>query len=100
MCFSQRDGLVEYYLPVVENFVRGFNILSRYGGTFFTDWQQQQGFEGDLLSDYNWPFERMKEYQDLLEVSEHCGNTSVGSCACMYTVVSTRLYFTLYHRKC
>ena len=48
--------------------MRGYNILSRYGGTFFTDWQQQQQFGGDLLSDYNRPFERMKEYQELLEV--------------------------------
>ena len=65
----QREGLSECYLAVVESFMQSFSILSRYGGTFFLDWQHEHQLSSDLLNDYHWPFERMKEYQELIEVS-------------------------------
>ena len=94
------------YIPFLTNFERGLHTLTSYGGSFFTDKQQEIGDELSLVERYGHPKQRLVDYDRYLKEIFMCSQkeylhgvsmVKVSGHWCMYTCsVCTCMYCTWY----
>lgn len=65
--FIHHGAEFKCYIPFLSNLDRGLHALTSYGGSFFTDKQQEIGDELSLVERYSHPKQRMIDYDRYLK---------------------------------
>lgn len=65
--FIHHGAEFKCYIPFLSNLDRGLHTLTSYGGSFFTDKQQEIGDELSLVEHYSHPKQRLIDYDRYLK---------------------------------
>lgn len=70
--FIENETGFQCYIPFLLNMEQGLQVLTDYGGSFFTDKQHEISDEIGIVGHYRKPRQRLVEYTEMLRDLCYC----------------------------